>query len=419
MAVTMKWLLKILVMSFLLIFLIIFPAYATDAEIVPYSDGMMWGFRSMDHSIYMDLIYDSVYSVEELDPYEQVAVGGGVLAVGDDDGKLYVYKSDGTQLTQDFYTSVVYKCGMVFLGKNDCVMAVNLNGEVIIPAVHEYLLYDGQYYLGVDTADDGSYGFLFYDAKGNMLSSIQLGDVQVFSFSEGKLLVGSMMGIKYYTIQGNPAFDFPLDSGEAFVNGKAVVYQGELCGLIDELGNLVLSIEYNSIDNESNGIILATKGGISYLFDSDLTLIMEVTAKQLILQPFGGVIMVQDDGPEKAISVQASAILEISGKHIEQIAVDKYLVMGGSDSNQIFCIYNVDGSKVLEMVADDASYIGDGLVLVSVDGRYGLVDTNGEEVLGKDFDSIERIWKGCFMYKKSNMMGVVDREGALIFSVEL
>ncbi len=172
--------------------------------------------RNSDGETVLKAVYADVYSPSE----------GYIVAVDDED-KMYLYKTDGTLVT-DAYRVPAENEDMIgyFFVRNGLVRACKENGEEVLvntdgvalglPSDYDIVAYsDG---IALLKGVDGNYGY--FSSKGGWL--------------------------------GNPYYE----DAEPFYEGLAVVCSDGLYGMIDTDGNLVVPCVFDTLSDCQDGVII-------------------------------------------------------------------------------------------------------------------------------------------------------------------
>ena len=166
-----------------------------------------------------------------------------------------------------------------------------------------------------------------------------------------------------------------------FSEGYAPVSIDGLWGMIDHSGRIVLSMDYETITNITEGVFFAGSPGYLALFDTSMLRITDFVYEKANT-PIEHRILVNRDG--------------------------KYGFL------------NLKGDEAVPCIYDETGIFQQGRTLARLGDHYGIIDTNGRIILPIEYDN--RTVKGMkYMYydslalvEKDGKLGYVDLDGKLV-----
>lgn len=85
-------------------------------------------------------------------------------------------------------------------------------------------------------------------------------------------------------------------------------------------------------------------------------------------------------------------------------------------------VRDLEKNDIIPFKYQDIVITSESFFVVTENGKVGLLDNDGLQVIGKDYDSVEELVKGYFLAKMKNNDGVVskvfNRNGDIVFSVQ-
>ncbi len=85
-------------------------------------------------------------------------------------------------------------------------------------------------------------------------------------------------------------------------------------------------------------------------------------------------------------------------------------------------VRDLEKNDIIPFKYQDIVITSESFFVVTENGKVGLLDNDGLQVIGKDYDSVEELVKGYFLAKVKNNEGVVskvfNRNGDVVFSVQ-
>ena len=246
----------------------------------------------------------------------------------------------------------------------------------------------------------------------------------VYSFSEGMAIVVKDNKYGFIDQTGNVVVDLRYDYATDFSNGFAAVSTGGFWdeyvgyvegkwGFIDTTGKVVVPIIYDKVSNFSEGLA-AVVGGIDSIDNADGYLSFVDTTGKVVIPPS-----------------YTSTMYENSYFHNDLAVVTK----GDFEDPDIFVI-DKTGNPAFDFKYDYARLSGysEGLLAVAVDGdwgiggpyywarsyndgKYGFIDTNGNEIVAPVYDYVNDFQEGIATVFKDGRWGAIDENGNVVVPI--
>lgn len=287
--------------------------------------------------------------------------------------------------------------GIIRIEKNGLVGAICVrNGEikVITEPKYYYLssfgVNDGQaYFMTSDPNEKGACGLI--DINGNEIFKFEGHAINVLS-DGGYYAWDYNDKCGYLDKSGNVVIPFRYDEAGDFNNGLAIVKLNEKYGLIDREGNEVLPIKFDSIRIDDNNTIVLEESGKWYLLDGKT---FEKISNEYDFIGFGDEIYpVKRDNKIGIISKTgreiASPMYDSYDNYYNGAVKDYIWVKQGEEW---FCL-DTQGKDKFATSFEWVSTFKHGLASVQKDGKFGVIDYNGNVVVPFIFDSTRVIEKG-------------------------
>ncbi len=235
-------------------------------------------------------------------------------------------------------------------------------------------------------------------------------DVQLFAFNEALFVVSkgnfSLNDVLYGYIDRNGETVIPFKYTKAFpfINGLAVCCSGNKYGVIDKTGNIVIPFQYNFLKSDISG-----KG---FIFESDDSKQGFIdNSGQIIIEPkyymIGGFyeditwVCTEDGNPDKF------AYIDITGKEIVPLkydGVDDFAGNYAGNFSEGMCSVSVDSFSGMAHSGMANPYIG----------KWGYINTSGEEVVPLIYEFTGEFKQGYAPVKKDDKLGFIDKTGKLV-----
>lgn len=147
----------------------------------------------------------------------------------------------------------------------------------------------------------------------------------------------------YIDNKGKEVIPCIYDYAGWFSEGVAVVQKGSGTGVIGKKGEIIVPLEYYSVDNCEHGVILVQEDWSTYgAFDAKGRQIIPFEYSYLG-SPYDGMILAKNE-------------------------------------ERMYGYFNLKGDLVIDFIYDDASHFSEGLAVVEMDKKEICIDTKGKEV---------------------------------------
>ena len=227
--------------------------------------------------------------------------------------------------------------------------AVNLGGKEKI----EYLMPPGAglMYVPILKVFGGKWGFV--NIQGEEIIPCQYQAVE--SFSEGLAAVKLKYKCGFIDKTGAQIIPCKYDDVNSFSEGLAVVYSRNRCGFIDKSGQEVIPRKYEIAESFSEGLALV-RSRLLYGF-------IDITGKEVI--------------PCKYVRAKSFS---------EGFAVVSI--------KNLYGFVDITGQEVVPRKYEGAESFSEGLAVVKLKKKYGFVDKTGQEVIPCKYDYVESFSEG-------------------------
>lgn len=186
-------------------------------------------------------------------------------------------------------------------------------------------------------------------------------------------------------------------------------------GLINFSGEQILAPEYDDIytlKGIERSIVLEKDGKYGLFNDISKDVVLEVQYSEI--KALGdsyddGYIVKNDEGKYGLIGPDKTTILEFDYDEITNVYSDsKYLV---KNENKSFVVDNT-GATILEVAKnEEIEEINEDNFVVLKDKKYGIINTENEEVIPATYDYLEHAFGKYYIASKNNKYGVIDTDG--------
>lgn len=242
--------------------------------------------------------------------------------------------------------------------------------------------------------DSGDHKWGFIDKTGRMVIEPLYRDV--LGFGEGLAAVsedGERWG--YVDESGKLVIPFQFDYAASFSEGLACVMKGKKFGFIDRAGKFVIEPKFTSPGTFSEGLALVRVGGKT----------VEPWPGAMMSGPLGGRLMYIDKTSKPVIKLDRN--VESAGPFSEGLAAfevlksDGYLYNGYMDRT---------GRVVIEPRFGHAESFSEGLALILLEGKWGVIDKTGNILFNVEYALARPFRGGLAWVQEGNRDGFSHRE---------
>lgn len=373
------------------------------------------------------------------------------------DGSFYGFVTvDGEEISPYIYEQASpFSEGLACVSLNGKYGYIGMDGETAIPFLYDQAspFSEGLAYYRIGQ----EYGFIDHQGQAVLRPDCD----SVSSFQEGRAYFSVDGRYGYMDKTGEITEEPVYDDAGYYWDGLAKVMQNGHYGVIGMDGEEILPLEYVSVSMEED-FILAVRDGLTYcfdragkpcmeegwdyayvmnglvvverddrlgLFDGDGRRILEpqydwvkpIQGRELVIVEKGGLYGVTDyEGEEKVPLIYQWIADDYSGTGLQISVVEDSV---GEDGEIVktgrygFLIFTEQGNFVeIPLIYDYiGSFVGDRAVVVS-DGKYGVIQKDGELEIPLKYDRIRLFANGSIALTTGEETVLQDRNGTEIYS---
>lgn len=335
----------------------------------------LWGFIDEKGTVRIKPAFDWV------EPFSE-----NIAMVGKGEKIAFVNKA-GERITDfNFENAYAFKNGFAVVEKSEHFGVINRLGEEVIPFIYQDVgeFNDDLFYV---QNDDDKYGFL--DNHGKIIVPFVLSNAS--DFNDGLAVVESEGAQGVIDKQGRMVVNFIYDWIEPFSdkNKPSRVRIGSHFGLIDHHGIVVADTVYSQIGDFSDGLALAAdESNFGYInLRGDTTIAFKYTYKPAALKS-----SVFVNNHARIFQKDKMGIIDTAGTKIFPAIFEDTGNFTGKlipvKKNGKWGYANQAVDLVIGYKYDSAENFKDSLAIVSVKGKYGLIDTLGHPKVDFKYKSI-------------------------------
>lgn len=345
----------------------------------------------------------------------------GIITVVKNDKVGYI-NSKGAIISSpqyDLYPANFYD-GLAAVHKNGKYGFINTAGKVVIA-----LKYDDAFNFADGAApvcSDGKWGLI--DKKGNYILKPQYAKIGYVgegsgvkvSFVEGVAQVMDAEGRwGYIDKTGKEIIPPQFDAAYEFCQGYGRYYINNKMGLADKSG-IVLPAQYDYIHELTNGAARFLQNNKYGLLNSQMKEILPARYDTMDIITAEGYVTVSKNGKYGVINRAGKTIIEPQYEWLGTF----YHGLAPACINGRIGYLNPDNKVVIPAKFDRTDIASDfelGTAIVSVKGKYGIINTKGKYAVKPLYDEITRS-KTVYIVKKGKQYGVLNKDGKVILKAK-
>ena len=322
-------------------------------------DGYRFGYADRTGKIILDTLYNEISRLTEVK-------GDDVYLVTSTNGRYGLYKNNKEILANE-YTDISFdpNNNLLIVQKDQAQGVVDLEGNNIVPIDYDSIIIGGKY---ID-AQKGEETVVF-DSNGNNLNTDILSYNQV---SDLAIVIDKNNNYNIVDSSGNKKLKENYTYIEYFNNNYFIVTKDGKTGVINGNGNVVINLEYDAIQAiDGTNVLQAIKTNENRtdIIDSNMN----------IHEGIVNANVVKKDNYIKVYSETEMKYYDLSGNEITYKSLYPNNTLYASTNN----------------------------------GKWGLVDSNGEVVVNYDYDMVTEQNGNVFGVKKDGVWQVIDINGELV-----
>ena len=264
-----------------------------------------------------------------------------------------------------------------------------------------------------------SEGVHIIDKTGNIICTLEEDYLDIEVLENGLIKVLTNDGIGLLNSSGDVIVEPTYDEISTFYDGKAKVKKDDLYGFIGEDGTVVIPVKYENASSYSDGLASIEEDGIWRIIDS--------TGKPInnYLYEYYYISAVTCDRFLVFDNNENYGYLDIEGNLVIGSMVNKEPAYSDITSTCAENLYNVleqdhfylidgDGKKVNDDYYDsNVIFFNSDYATICKDGKYGVINKNGEIVIDAKYENIETIsdTNEYIIYSENEKYGVLDITG--------
>ena len=385
------------------------PVFAEDIDFALFSEGVFcifgdgkYGFMNEAGVEITSYIYDYAYPFSE-----------GLACVYRDEKYGFIDKDGNEALPAIYDKANSFVEGLAYFEIGDKYGFMDKSGSPVFlldcDSVSSFS--QGLAYFSLD----GKYGYI--DKTGEIAIAPVYDDVDYFKDGLAKMRLGGKFGI--IDMAGKQIV--PAEYDTVAVNGGFIeVTLNEKYGCYNTAGERILPCEYEYIYMDNNSIIFNSNGKRG-LADAKGNIVIEPVYDSIRILQDGGsdkalktvdLVEVKIDG--RCVIIDFAGNIKVPAKYDWIDCVSDGMIRVSLDDKTGF-LNTSDFSESIPLIYDCTwGVFEEGQAVVSLDGKYGVIDKSGNTVVPFEYENISRFENGAFLFKQDGKCKLVDRDGQVI-----
>ncbi|MCM1188643.1 MAG: WG repeat-containing protein [bacterium] len=281
---------------------------------------------------------------------------------------------------------------------------IGMDGETVLPFVYDEAapFTDGLAYFRIGE----EYGFM--DHEGNVI--LQPDCDSVSSFWEGRayFTVDGLYG--YMDTEGKIIAEPVYEDAGHFQDGLAKVIRNGMYGMIGRDGEEILPPEYDAITVRKDGYIIVQKDGLEYCFDETGRQCMEEGWDWIYIR--NGLFTVTGEEGKGLIDSEGRVLFEPKYEYLDPVPGKELVIM---ELDGFYGVVDYEGRTRIPFAYDDI-FCESGGFTVKVDGKYGYLAFSREDEWDTEPELYTYVsfFEGDRAYVRTDeKYGVIDKDGNL------
>ena len=260
---------------------------------------------------------------------------------------------------------------------------------------------------GIARVQDFNKEYWFINSSGDLLHP--MGFTSAYDYVDGLARIKTEHGYNYISMAGDTLMDDVFEGAGDFKYGLGVVKQHNYSGVINNIGEIVLSTKYDRISLDQTAI-RATLDGRLFLFDHQGKTI--ATSAYTSCSPFqNGRAVVRGDNGLKMISDQGVTLFELDTaiKRAEPANQDNWRIY----TEQGVALMDPDGEIISDYYEEIYNYSDDHAGFL-INKKWGFLYLDGQVSIPPAFDLIWDFNDGRARVVTQRGIGFIDQTGNLV-----
>ncbi len=362
--------------------------------------GSGWGFIDKQGHVEVDFSLKKVGNFKNGLAWAAVAEGVG-----------YINPKGEFAIPPRFDKAHDFQGGIARVAKGGEYGLIGLDGQFLLRPRFAEIQEFNEHGLAVAREGKSNLRYSLISRRGELVGKLQF--KEIMPFSEGLAAVKIKEGYGFIDTTGKLAIMDVYVNAAAFSEGLAAVQKDGACGYINRKGEVVIPFEYSKCLD----------------FNADRAVVYKGIRKAGLLDRSGNLLI--EPGLDRLLNFQEGRGLVRDEKYrfyyiTEQAHLYNGYYQEATEFKHGVAVVQVDGKwgiinqKGIEIIPpkyDKIESFQDGYAKVRIQGFKGLASLNGDLIVQPDYEYISYAGEGLFRVEQGDMIGYFDREGQWVWDL--
>jgi len=363
--------------------------------------GRHWGFIDKQGNVEIDFKYSRAGNFNNDLAWVHTEQGAG-----------FINKKDEIVITPKYDKAFDFEKGVARVVSGGKYGLIDVNGKYIMrPKYNEIRAFD-QHGLAIVASGNEFIQYGVINLQGSLITSSDFN--QIAEFREGLATVQNKDLYGFIDTTGKLVIPCAYPKASSFSEGRAMVQKNGLCGYIDTNGKEVIPLEYSRCLDFKDGKAVVYKGmRKAGVIDRNGQIIIEPSIDRLLLFAEGRGL-VRDESSYQFYYITEEA--NLYDGYYERATGFKHGV-AVVQINGKWGIINQKGIEVIPPKYDRIESFENGFAKVRIEGFNGLSNLKGEVIAQPDYEFISYAGQGLFRVEQGDKIGYCDSEGNWVWGL--
>ena len=362
--------------------------------------GSGWGFIDKQGHVEVDFTFKRAGNFKN-----------GRAWAANDEGVGYLDTMGEFAIPPRFDKAFDFQWGIARVAKDNAYGLIDTSGNFIQRPRYSEIQDFNQHGLAVVRYGNNNVRYSLIGRNGELLSNLNFREIQ--PFSEGLAAVKYKEGYGFIDTTGRLAIPDIYSKVSPFSEGLAAVQKDGACGYINRKGEVAIPFDYSKCLDFNGGRAVVYKGiRKAGLIDHEGNLLIEPSLDRLLNFQEGRGLVRDEKYRFYYITEQAhlyDGFYQEATEFKHGVAVVQV--------NGKWGIINQKGIEIIPPKYDKIESFEDGYAKVRIQGFNGLASLNGDLIVQPDYEYISYAGEGLFRVEQGDMIGYFDMEGEWVWDL--
>lgn len=229
--------------------------------------------------------------------------------------------------------------------------------------------------------------FTEYDAV-EILENIDSNNILWYEEGVLKVKKGDLYGLINYS--GKVILPIEYSSIDVLpgVKNSIIINKNDQVGLCDNKGNIIINPEYKEIksieDDYKNGYIIINNDNLYGLIDFTKNIVLEPIYEEIKPVASTSIYIVKENGKLKAINKNKETLIENKFDDVKEINGDNLIYV----KNKKYGIINIDQEIKIQAEYEDLQYAFGDYYIAKKSNKYGIINSSNDTIVPFEYSSI-------------------------------